>query len=255
MRRAAEFEVPDAAAERFIVSPALPRIPQSVENAFANVHDRYVRLRPDRTVLLTGLMARLLGGAGWVQGLAALGSARALVLLRVARTQCSNPDLATAKGAIRGALAAGQALRLNSRHLQEPGSRRSQGLVQVLHPEPTPIASLAVRREPTDVLVRGESVRRGVVDDHLDLVGASVHRFSDLNSVRRSPGQAAVDTVHLDVGHLAYRAPHTDPVGGADEVMPGRAAVAHLTIAEVNPDRTINGGQIDTGGVRGAPGV
>jgi hypothetical protein len=32
-------------------------------------------------ILLTGLMARLLGGAGWVQGLAALGSATALVLL------------------------------------------------------------------------------------------------------------------------------------------------------------------------------
>jgi 4-amino-4-deoxy-L-arabinose transferase-like glycosyltransferase len=33
------------------------------------------------TILLTGLMARLLGGAGWVQGLAALGSATSLVLL------------------------------------------------------------------------------------------------------------------------------------------------------------------------------
>src|SRR5260370_19168420 len=33
------------------------------------------------TIILTGLMARLLGGAGWVQGLAALGSATALVLL------------------------------------------------------------------------------------------------------------------------------------------------------------------------------
>jgi hypothetical protein len=33
------------------------------------------------TILLTGLMARLLGGTGWVQGLAALGSATALVLL------------------------------------------------------------------------------------------------------------------------------------------------------------------------------
>src|SRR5262249_12940129 len=33
------------------------------------------------TILLTGLMARLLGGARWVQGLAALGSATALVLL------------------------------------------------------------------------------------------------------------------------------------------------------------------------------
>jgi dolichyl-phosphate-mannose-protein mannosyltransferase len=32
-------------------------------------------------ILLTGLMARLLGGAGWVQGLAALGSATALALL------------------------------------------------------------------------------------------------------------------------------------------------------------------------------
>ena len=32
-------------------------------------------------ILLTGLMARLLGGSGWVQGLAALGSATALVLL------------------------------------------------------------------------------------------------------------------------------------------------------------------------------
>src|SRR5215469_4926144 len=33
------------------------------------------------TIILTGLMARLLGGSGWVQGLAALGSATALVLL------------------------------------------------------------------------------------------------------------------------------------------------------------------------------
>jgi hypothetical protein len=33
------------------------------------------------TILLTGLMARLLGGSGWVQGLAALGSATSLVLL------------------------------------------------------------------------------------------------------------------------------------------------------------------------------
>src|SRR5260370_370691 len=33
------------------------------------------------TIILTGLMARLLGGTGWVQGLAALGSATALVLL------------------------------------------------------------------------------------------------------------------------------------------------------------------------------
>src|SRR2546421_7210529 len=33
------------------------------------------------TIILTGLMARLLGGRGWVQGLAALGSATALVLL------------------------------------------------------------------------------------------------------------------------------------------------------------------------------
>ncbi len=33
------------------------------------------------TILLTGLMARLLGGAGWVQGLAALGSATALVFM------------------------------------------------------------------------------------------------------------------------------------------------------------------------------
>ncbi|MGO8948977.1 MAG: ArnT family glycosyltransferase [Ktedonobacterales bacterium] len=33
------------------------------------------------TIVLTGLMARLLGGSGWVQGLAALGSATALVLL------------------------------------------------------------------------------------------------------------------------------------------------------------------------------
>ncbi len=33
------------------------------------------------TILLTGLMARLLGGTAWVQGLAALGSATALVLL------------------------------------------------------------------------------------------------------------------------------------------------------------------------------
>ena len=33
------------------------------------------------TILLTGLMARLLGGTRWVQGLAALGSATALVLL------------------------------------------------------------------------------------------------------------------------------------------------------------------------------
>ncbi|HEX6817922.1 MAG TPA: glycosyltransferase family 39 protein [Ktedonobacterales bacterium] len=33
------------------------------------------------TILLTGLMARLLGGSPWVQGLAALGSATALVLL------------------------------------------------------------------------------------------------------------------------------------------------------------------------------
>src|SRR5262245_44060956 len=32
-------------------------------------------------ILLTRLMARLLGGAGWVQGLAALGSATALALL------------------------------------------------------------------------------------------------------------------------------------------------------------------------------
>ena len=32
-------------------------------------------------ILLTGLMARLLGGAGWVQGLAALGSATALVFM------------------------------------------------------------------------------------------------------------------------------------------------------------------------------
>ncbi|HET8852974.1 MAG TPA: glycosyltransferase family 39 protein [Ktedonobacteraceae bacterium] len=35
------------------------------------------------TIILTGLMARLLGGTGWVQGLAALGSATALVLLAV----------------------------------------------------------------------------------------------------------------------------------------------------------------------------
>jgi Dolichyl-phosphate-mannose-protein mannosyltransferase len=33
------------------------------------------------TIILTGLMARLLGGAGWAQGLAALGSATALVFL------------------------------------------------------------------------------------------------------------------------------------------------------------------------------
>jgi Dolichyl-phosphate-mannose-protein mannosyltransferase len=33
------------------------------------------------TIILTGLMARLFGGTGWVQGLAALGSATALVLL------------------------------------------------------------------------------------------------------------------------------------------------------------------------------
>jgi dolichyl-phosphate-mannose-protein mannosyltransferase len=33
------------------------------------------------TILLTGLMARLLGGGGWVQGLAALGSATALVFM------------------------------------------------------------------------------------------------------------------------------------------------------------------------------
>jgi len=33
------------------------------------------------TIILTGLMARLLGGTGWVQGLAALGSATALLLL------------------------------------------------------------------------------------------------------------------------------------------------------------------------------
>jgi 4-amino-4-deoxy-L-arabinose transferase-like glycosyltransferase len=33
------------------------------------------------TIILTGLMARLLGGTGWVQGLAALGSATALVLM------------------------------------------------------------------------------------------------------------------------------------------------------------------------------
>src|SRR5690348_11315700 len=33
------------------------------------------------TILLTGLMARLLGGTAWVQGLAALGSATALVLI------------------------------------------------------------------------------------------------------------------------------------------------------------------------------
>jgi hypothetical protein len=32
-------------------------------------------------IILTGLMARLLGGTGWVQGLAALGSATSLVLL------------------------------------------------------------------------------------------------------------------------------------------------------------------------------
>jgi hypothetical protein len=35
------------------------------------------------TILLTGLMARLLGGTGWVQGLAALASATALVLLAI----------------------------------------------------------------------------------------------------------------------------------------------------------------------------
>src|SRR5579864_5631637 len=35
------------------------------------------------TIILTGLMARLLGGTRWVQGLAALGSATALVLLAV----------------------------------------------------------------------------------------------------------------------------------------------------------------------------
>ena len=33
------------------------------------------------TIILTGLMARLLGGTGWVQGLAALGSATALILM------------------------------------------------------------------------------------------------------------------------------------------------------------------------------
>lgn len=33
------------------------------------------------TIILTGLMARLLGGTGWVQGLAALGSATALVFI------------------------------------------------------------------------------------------------------------------------------------------------------------------------------
>ncbi|HEU5439362.1 MAG TPA: glycosyltransferase family 39 protein [Ktedonobacterales bacterium] len=33
------------------------------------------------TIILTGLMARLLGGTGWVQGLAALGSATALVFM------------------------------------------------------------------------------------------------------------------------------------------------------------------------------
>ena len=33
------------------------------------------------TIILTGLMARLLGGTGWAQGLAALGSATALVLM------------------------------------------------------------------------------------------------------------------------------------------------------------------------------
>jgi len=38
------------------------------------------------TILLTGLMARLLGGSRWVQGLAALASATALVLLAVGST-------------------------------------------------------------------------------------------------------------------------------------------------------------------------
>jgi len=35
------------------------------------------------TIILTGLMARLLGGTGWVQGLAALGSATSLFLLAI----------------------------------------------------------------------------------------------------------------------------------------------------------------------------
>jgi putative flippase GtrA len=35
------------------------------------------------TIILTGLMARLLGGARWVQGLAALGSATALILMAI----------------------------------------------------------------------------------------------------------------------------------------------------------------------------
>src|SRR5215467_7589819 len=35
------------------------------------------------TIILTGLMARLLGGTRWVQGLAALASATALVLLAI----------------------------------------------------------------------------------------------------------------------------------------------------------------------------
>jgi 4-amino-4-deoxy-L-arabinose transferase-like glycosyltransferase len=38
------------------------------------------------TIILTGLMARLLGGTRWVQGLAALASATALVLMAVGST-------------------------------------------------------------------------------------------------------------------------------------------------------------------------
>src|SRR6266702_3267734 len=38
------------------------------------------------TIILTGLMARLLGGTRWVQGLAALASATALVLLATGST-------------------------------------------------------------------------------------------------------------------------------------------------------------------------
>src|SRR2546423_7424333 len=38
------------------------------------------------TIILTGLMARLLGGTRWAQGLAALGSAPALVLMAVGPT-------------------------------------------------------------------------------------------------------------------------------------------------------------------------
>jgi 4-amino-4-deoxy-L-arabinose transferase-like glycosyltransferase len=65
--------------------PWITRIPRLLSgNALWALHV-IAALMCAMIILLTGLMARLLGGAGWVQALAALGSATALCCSRVAR--------------------------------------------------------------------------------------------------------------------------------------------------------------------------